>query len=91
MIFVRVIKYKFLSAEVNYGTEDNPVIEQIFLEKSMDWNEANEELAKAEAYNGDYTIYDDDIEEISEPTWQDKIEAQVAYNSMILGTLIEEV
>lgn len=25
------------------------------------------------------------------PTWQDKIEAQVTYNSMMLGTLIEEV
>lgn len=28
---------------------------------------------------------------IEEPTWQDKIEAQVTYNSMMLGTLIEEV
>lgn len=29
--------------------------------------------------------------EILEPTWQDRIEAQVTYNSMMLGTLIEEV
>lgn len=28
---------------------------------------------------------------MEEPTWQDKIEAQVTYNSMMLGTLIEEV
>lgn len=28
---------------------------------------------------------------IEELTWQDKIEAQVTYNSMMLGTLIEEV
>ena len=57
----------------------------------MGWNEENEELAKGEADNGEYTIEDDGIEEISEPTWQDKIEAQVTYNSMMLGTLIEEV
>ena len=55
----KVIKYKFLSAEINHGTEENPVMEQIFIEKSMGWNEANEEIAKAEAYNGEYTIEDD--------------------------------
>lgn len=87
----KVIKYQFLSCEVNHGTEENPVMEQIFLEKFMDWNEANEEIAKQEAYNGEYTIEDDGIEEIQKPTWQDKIEAQVAYNSMMLGTLVEEV
>ena len=87
----KVIKYKFLSCEVNHGTEENPVIEQIFLEKSMDWNEANEEIAKREAYNGEYDIVDDGEEETHEPTWQDKIEAQVTYNSIMLGTLIEEV
>lgn len=48
---MKIIKYKFLSAEV-----DN---EQIFLEKSMGWNEVNEEIAKQEAYNGEYTIEDD--------------------------------
>lgn len=57
----------------------------------MGWNETNEEIAKREAYNGEYTIEDDGIEEVSEPTQLDKIEAQVTYNSMILGTLIEEV
>ena len=55
----KVIKYKFLSCEVNHGTEENPDIEQIFLEKSMGWNEANEEITKREAYNGEYTIEDD--------------------------------
>jgi hypothetical protein len=87
----KVIKYKFLSVEVNHGTEENPIVEQIFIEKTMGWNEVNEEIAKKEAYKGEYTIEDDGIEEISEPTWQDKIEAQVTYNSMMLGTLIEEV
>ena len=87
----KIIKYEFLSCEVNHGTEEKPDIEQIFLEKSMGWSKANEAIAKRESHNGIYTIEDDGIEEISEPTWQDKIEAQVTYNSMMLGTLIEEV
>ena len=31
----------------------------IFFDKTMGYNEANEEIAKVEAYNGEYTIYDD--------------------------------
>lgn len=56
---MKIIKYQFLSCEVNHGTEENPNIEQIILEKSMGWNEANEKIAKREAYNGEYTIEDD--------------------------------
>ena len=63
------IKYKFLSCEVNHGTEENPNIEQIILDKSMPWNEANEEIAKREAYNGIYAIEDDGKPEpVAEPT-----------------------
>ena len=56
---MKIIKYKFLSSEINHGTDDAPNIEQIFIEKTMDWNEINEEIAKREAYNGEYTIEDD--------------------------------
>lgn len=55
----QVIKYKFLSAEINHGTEEEPNIEQIILDKSMSWSTANEEIAKREAYKGEYTIVDD--------------------------------
>ena len=66
------IEYKFLSAEINHGTEENPVMEQIFIEKSMVWNEANEEIAKREAYNGKCTIKDDgQPEPVAEPTTDD--------------------
>ena len=65
---MKIIKYKFLSAEINHGTEENPYIEQIILEKSMGWNEANEEIAKAEAYKGEYTIEDDGQPEPVNPT-----------------------
>ena len=57
---MKIIKYKFLSAEINHGTEEEPKIEQIFLEKSMAYTEANEEIAKKEAWGGEYTIEDDD-------------------------------
>lgn len=52
----KMIKYKFLCSEVNRGTEENPDIEKILLDVVMGWNEANEEIAKREADNGEYTI-----------------------------------
>lgn len=55
----KIIKYQFLSCEVNHGTEEEPNIEQIFLDKTISYSEANEEIAKKEAYNGEYTIEDD--------------------------------
>lgn len=87
---MKVIKYN-LCTKVNRGTEEEPKIEEILYPVTMGWNEANEEIAKREAHNGEYEIIDDGIEEITQPTWQDRIEAQVTYNSMMLGTLIEEV
>lgn len=85
----KVIKYKFLSAEINHGTEENPNVEQIFLEKTMGWNEVNEEIAKREAYNGEYTIEDDGVEEDITPSQLDMIEAQVTYTAMMTDTLLE--
>ena len=85
----KIIKYKFLSCEVNHGTEENPVMEQILLKKSMPWNEANEELAKQEAYNGEYTIADDDAVVSVEPTQLDRMEAQIVYTAMMTDTLLE--
>lgn len=54
----KVIKYN-LCVKVNHGTEDDSKIEEIFSPVTMGWNEANEEIAKREAYNGEYTIEDD--------------------------------
>ena len=47
----KMIKYKVLSCEVNG--------EQTFFDVGISWNESNEEIAKREAYNGEYEIYDD--------------------------------
>lgn len=53
------IKYMFLAAEINHGTEEKPDIEQILMEKSFEWNAANEAIAAKEAHNGVYEIVED--------------------------------
>lgn len=85
----KIIKYRFLSCEVNHGTEENPDIEQIFFKKSMKWSEVNEEIAKKEAWGGEYTIEDDGVVENAAPTQLDQIEAQVIYTAMMTDTLLE--
>lgn len=61
------IKYIFLSAEINTGTEEAPEIKQIFILKDFIYSEEGEEAAKVEAYNGIYEIYEDGEEEPVEP------------------------
>jgi hypothetical protein len=48
-----------LCTRVNHGTEEEPKMQEILTPVRMGWNEANEEIAKREAYNGEYTIEDD--------------------------------
>lgn len=52
---MKIIRYQ-LCTNVNLGTEEEPNLQQIFSNVSLPWSEANEENAKAEAYNGEYTI-----------------------------------
>ena len=52
---MKIIKYQ-LCTEINHGTEDEPNIEQVFSSVTLGWSAANETIAKAEAYNGEYTI-----------------------------------
>lgn len=83
------IKYYYNNL-VNKGTEEKPEWEDNLFLKNIPYSEANEEVAKREAYNGEYTIEDDDKPDPAEqPTQLDRIEAQVAYNSIMLGTLME--
>ena len=84
---MKVLKYRLMT-EVNHGTEEQPDIQQIFSDVSMGWNEANEEIAKREAYNGEYTIEDDGAPEPA-PTQLDRIESQVTYTAMMTDTLLE--
>ena len=78
---MKIIKYQ-LCTEVNHGTDEEPQIEQIFSEVTMGWNEANEEIAKAEAFNGEYTI-EDDGEPEPEPTEQEQLRADVDFLLML--------
>nr|DAQ81196.1 MAG TPA: ChiA1-BD-binding domain protein [Caudoviricetes sp.] len=55
---MRIIKYQ-LCTEINHGTEDTPDIEQVLADVTLGWTESNEQLARREAYNGEYTIEDD--------------------------------
>lgn len=52
---MKVLKYQ-LCTEVNHGTKDKPNIEQVFSAVTLGWSEANEKIAKTEAYNGEYII-----------------------------------
>lgn len=55
----------------------------------MNWSEANEEIAKREAYKGKYIVEDDGVEEDVMPTQLDRVEAQVTYTAMMTDTLLE--
>lgn len=57
------IKYIFLSSEVNYGTEELPNIKKEFIHKDFLYSDETLEAAKHEAYNGEYEIYEDGLEE----------------------------
>lgn len=68
-------KYQLLQNRINEGTEENPVWKEYLLPKMIPATEANEEIAKAEAYNGEYEPFDDGIEEVYQPTESERLEA----------------
>jgi hypothetical protein len=75
---MKIIKYKFLSCEVNRGTEENPDLMPVFLFKEIccptdEIYEANLLIAQNEAYNGEYTVEGENTEETSEPTLDDRV------------------
>lgn len=78
------IKYKLFVGKTNDGTE-------LFQNMGLEYSVENEAYIKGIAYNGEYTIEDDGIEDIQEPTKEDKFEAQLTYTAMMTGTLLEEV
>lgn len=65
---MKVLKYRLMT-EVNHGTEEQPDMQQLFSDVTLDWSESNEEIAKREAYNSEYTIEDDgEPEPVTPPT-----------------------
>ena len=74
---MKILKYN-LCTKVNHGTEEEPQIEEILSPVTIGWNETNEEIAKREAYNGEYTIEDDgQPEPVAEPSTDDIINAML--------------
>lgn len=58
---MKVIRYN-LCTRVNFGTEAKPAWGDSLSPVEMDWNPTNEEIAKREAYNGEYTVEENGIE-----------------------------
>ena len=80
---MKLLKYQLMT-EVNLGTEEHPTIQQIFSDVSLEWSEANEELAKREAYNGEYTIEEEPDERTLDVIRADKLaELSAACNTAI--------
>ena len=72
---MKTIRYQFLSCEVNHGTEENPNMEQVLLEKTMfckneEEFKENYPIAQREAV-GEITVEGDFEPEI--PTDKDRI------------------
>lgn len=90
---MKIIRYKICN-RVNHGTEEHPDYEDVLypveIHCTADNLETNEAIAKAEAYNGEYTIEDDSLPDPSEvPTQLDLVEAQATYTAMMTDTLLE--
>lgn len=85
----KVIKYN-LCTRVNHGTEEEPQIEEILYNVTMPLNEVNEEIAKKEAYNGEYTIDDDgQPEPEAQPTPEQRIAELEEALAMLLSGVTE--
>lgn len=70
--------------------DDGEVENQSFIPIHSPYSYENENIAKSEAYNGEYTIEDDGQPEPElEPTQLDRVEAQSTYTAMMTDTLLE--
>lgn len=83
---MKFLKYQIIVSGPVEETE-HP-IEPVLSEKMIPYSIENEEIAKSEAYNGEYTIEDDGEPEPA-PTQLDRIEAQTTYTAMMTDTLME--
>lgn len=54
------IKYQIVQSTINTGTESDPVFEDIIVTKKVGYSESNLAIAETEAYNGEYTIEEDE-------------------------------
>lgn len=82
---MKIIKYQFLSCEINHGTEEEPNIEQIFLNKEIqcsdDVFDSNYAIAEREAY-GEITVEEVEDEE-TEPTTEERVSDLEEENALL--------
>ena len=82
---MKIIKYN-LCTRVNFGTVEKPIYEDVLSAVEMPWNEGNEAIAKAEAYNGEYTIEDEgQPEPVPQLTDAERIAELEATLNVLLG------
>jgi len=83
---MKVLKYN-LCTKVNRGTKEEPKWEDVLTPVIMGWNEINEEIAKKEAYNGEYTIEaDGKPDAVEQPTAEERIaELEEALDMLLNG------
>lgn len=74
---MKIIKYQIAQNTLTHGDENAPNIEAVLIPAERFSDEENLErniaLVKAEAYNGEYTIEDDGVEEVVEQTQEERI------------------
>ena len=87
---MKLIQYKFLSCEINHGTEDAPNMESVFLDKTIRCSNAafdsNYALAQQEAV-GEITV--EDISEPDIPPSQEEDTAAMLVDHEFRLTLLE--
>lgn len=86
---MKIIKYQ-LCTEVNHGSEDKADIQQVFSSVALGWSEANETIAKAEAYKGEYTVEDDGEPEPVIPPINDELAAENKLLKQQVSALTEQ-
>ena len=84
---MKILKYN-LCNRINIGTEENPEWEEVYTPVSMVWSELNEDIAKREAHNGEYTIEDNGVEEVYEPTAEERLSALEAAMLEMIGVTL---
>lgn len=86
---MKVIKYQMQQTVILDGVEQ-PLSEEYMSSVVIPYSAENEERAKAEAYKGEYEIFDNGLPEpVNTPSHLDIIEAQVAYTAIMTDTLLE--
>ena len=91
----KIIKYSFLSCEVNHGTEEKPSIEQIILDKSIICPtqiefDANYPNAEKEAMGE--IIVEGEFDDVTiSPTTEERVEALEAAVTMLCMPDLSEV